>query len=82
MIRLCAALACLLLAGCGAALAPAVLGGVLGLGAAGINVGGKIVDIIACQRHDEAGCAVPVPTLALCDDKMISPCLYVGKPKP
>ena len=80
MIRALALLGvCLALPGCASI---PIAAGVLTLGAAGVNVINTTANIIACKRHDESGCAAPMPVLAICDDKMTAPCLFVGKSKP
>ena len=82
MTRTLPLLALLALAGCSAALPVGLtLGGLVGLGTAGINLTAKAADIIACRNGDEAGCQKPLPPLAVCQaDLSNAPCLLVKWP--
>lgn len=77
MTRTAALLALMALSGCASI---PIAAGVLTLGAAGVNVGVRVLDIVACKRHDEAGCAAPQPVLVICGAVPVAPCLWVRTP--
>ena len=81
MKPLCAALACLSLAGCGVALTPALIGAGIGLASATLNADTEAMKWYLCRRGEGVDCqgSAPVPTLALCTPLFDnSPCLYVA----